>query len=175
MKKIIFALFILTGLVLNACNTATPENYFDQAVLNTNLFASFGTPQMARELKTPPAQMAPDNKTTVSVPRKEVVKTTIESIEGSLKKVKDLQPTDDTKEMLETSIALHELVLPVYKNEFAKLAEDYDKNLPQAELDAECQKIIDQYAPKFEQLYEKLTTLGKAYAAKNNINVNWGK
>lgn len=172
MKNIIYVLFALT-ILMSGCNMATPENYFDQAVLNTNLFANFCTPHMERELKQPPVQMAPDKKTTMPVPRKELIQTKIQTIENNLKKIKELKPTDDTKEMLETSIALHELILPVYKNEYTKLAESYDNNLPEAELSAEYQKIIDQYRSPLEQLYQKLTTVGKKYATKNNIKVNW--
>ena len=170
MRKIkIAGLFVLCwSLLLTACNTATPENYFDRAVLNTNLFNDFATDQFTNMLQSYSATQQQN------VSAVKVVETKVQSIEKALKDVKGLKETDETREMLRTSIALHEYVLPVYKNEYMALAKLCDNKASKEEINAKAQDIYTKYAQHFEELLNKLTETGKIYAKAHNINVTWG-
>lgn len=98
----------------------------------------------------------------------------IQYMEKNLVKLRKLQQTADTKEMIQTSIALHEYVLPIYKNEYSELSKMYDEGAPRDQIVSKAQAIHDKYNAKFEELFEKLTNLGKSYAKKHNISVKWG-
>jgi hypothetical protein len=170
--KIVSLLSICLVLLLTACNTATPENYFDRAVLNTNLFNDFASDRMTSMLVSYSV-----NKETLQQQNMTAVKMMemkVQSIEKALKDVKALKETDETKEMLQTSIALHEYVLPVYKNEYMALAKLTDSAASKEEITAKAQEIADKYGNGFGTLSDKLTVLGKAYANAHNIKVNWG-
>ncbi len=103
-------------LILVACEPATPENYFDRAVLNTNLMHGFAGSALRRELESPSVKLSEAGKgETFSMKRKEVVDDKTASIETNFEKVKKLRETDDTRDILRASIALYEYVLPIYK------------------------------------------------------------
>jgi hypothetical protein len=174
MKKITTLLILAGCLFLSACNTATPENYFDRAVLNSNSFADFASESMQRQLDQPSAKMVNgDVNHPVPMTRKEIMDDKIQFLEEDLGKLKGLKETADTKEMLQTSIALHEYVLRVYKNEYMQLAKLYDDIGGVEEIEAATTAIHDKYYDGFDELYKKLITIGKLYASKHNIKVDW--
>lgn len=175
MKKIIvrFLLIVFVGCI-TGCNTATPEEYFDQAVLNTNMLTGFGTEGLYRELDQPGVKLNEKTGKTEPMKRSELIGDKIAWAEESLKKIKALHPTDETKDMLQTSTALFEYVLPVYKTDYTQLARLYDDGAAKPQIEAKSQDIYNKYYPKFEKQYQKLMAVGKPYAAKHNIKVEWG-
>lgn len=174
MKKIISFTLINICCLLTACNTATPEDYFDTAVLNVNMLAGFSGDGLQRELESPSVKLVEGSTTqTEPMKRKEIIDNKIQFIESSLQKVRELKQTDDTKEMLQSSIALYEYVLPVYKNEYTQLAKLYDEDESPEQVEAYVHYIYDRYSRKYDELYNDLISKGKSYAQKNNIKVNW--
>lgn len=168
-------LFILgLFLTLTACTTATPENYFDRAVLNSNMFNDFASEAFTRQLVATTVHYEGDKSPRQPNPAQTMVDAKAQYIAKALKDVKALKQTDDTKEMLQTSIALHEYVLPVYQNEYKALAKLCDDGGTKEDIASLALEIDNKYAAHFEELLEKLTNLGKAYAKQHNIPVNWG-
>ena len=175
MKKIKLTgiIYFCFCLFLISCSTVPPEKYFGIAVLNTNMLSGFANEGMYRQLESPSLKLGEDHGT-VQMKRIEVIKEKIKSIEENFEKVKDLKVTEDTKEMIQTSIALYEYVLPVYRKEYTQLAESFDKSVPEDRIKSESKAIHDKYFPGYDELYKKLTSTGKSYAEKNNIKVHWG-
>lgn len=175
LKKCLFLLlFILCACMFNACNTATPENYFDRTVLNINMLHGFATDGLQRELESPSVKMVEGSKDQFApMKRKEVIDEKIQFIEANAEEVRQLKQTDDTKEMLQASIAVYNFALPVYKNEYMQLAKLYDDGASAEQIQALEKSIEEKYSSKFGALFDKLTTAGKQYAEKNNIKVNW--
>ena len=157
-----------------SCDDATPRNYFDRAILNCNLIHGFASKGLQRELDSPSVKLM-NAKTGASAPmkRKEVIDDKIASIEQSLEKVRKLRQTDDTKEIVQASIALHEYVLPVYRNEYLQLAKLYDDGAPKAQIETLASAIAAKYRPRFEVLFDSLTAAGKPYAARHDIKFVW--
>ena len=106
--------------------------------------------------------------------RKEVIDSTIASLETNFDKVKELKETDDTRDILQASVALYEYVLPVYKTEYQQLAKLYDEGAPREQIDSVAQTIETKYGSGFAKLFDRLTAAGKPYAACHGIKVNWG-
>jgi hypothetical protein len=177
MKKVTSFLVLMACycLLLVSC-TATPETYFGEAVLTSNTLVGFANNGLQRELDQPSVKMVNgDVNNPVPMKRKEVIDGKIEYMEEQLGKIKKLKKTDDTKELLETSINLYEYVFPVYKNEYQQLAKLYDDAAPNEQIQSATQSIHDKYYPRFDELYNKLIAIGKLYAAKHDIKVNWGQ
>jgi len=173
-KWLLLQLFILCACIFNACNTATPENYFDRAVLNINMLHGFATNSLQRELESPSVKMVEGSKDQFApMKRKEIIDDKIQALETNAEKVKQLKQTDETKEMLQASITVYDFALPVYKNEYTQLAKLYDDGAPAEQIQALEKSIEERYSSKFGELFDKLTTAGKQYAQKNNIKVNW--
>jgi hypothetical protein len=175
MKKfIVFPVLIFCYSLFTSCNTATPENYFDIAVLNSNMIAGFANEGLQRELDNPTVKLVEGTKDqTIPMKRKEIIDSKIQFIEPNLEKIKQLKQTDDTKDMLQASLALYEYVLPVYKNEYQQLAELYDEGAPGDQIQSLEQSISNKYFPKFQELFNNLVIAGKTYAEKHDIKVNW--
>ncbi len=176
MTKITLRFFsIACSLFLVSCDTATPENYFDRAVLNCNLMHGFAGSGLLRQLESPSVKLSETgNGEAVPMKRKEVIDDDITSLETNFEKVKKLKETDDTRDILQASVALYEYVLPVYKNEYEQLAKLYDEGAPRQQIDSLAQAIETKYGPGFARLFDRLTAAGKPYAARHGIKVNWG-
>lgn len=176
MRKLFF-FFYLFGCCAPfiACNSVTPEKYFDIAVLNCNRLHGFAGTGIQRELETPSVKMIDGDKgkNVPMMKRKEVIDEKIQFIEESREKLKKLNATDDTRRMLQASTALYDYVLPVYKDEYRQLAALYDENAPREKIDLLAKSISDKHYPKFVKLFDKLTDAGKSFAAKHHINVQW--
>ena len=162
------------GSLLSSCNKATPENYFDEAVLNVNLITPFGGQVTLYSLAHPSVKLVPGTKDqTTPMTRKEIVDDQIQRVEGNLTKIKALPDSEETREMVQTSIKLHEFVLPVYRTEYRELAKLYDEGGSQQERVAKAQEIDRKYLTGYRALFNRLVELGKPYAAKHNIKVEW--
>jgi hypothetical protein len=174
MKNGIIAYVLAVCLICVGCNTATPEKYFDMAVLNVNTVVGFANDGMVRRLNEPSVKLVEGTKDqTMPMTRKETIEQEIGFIEEHLDKVKSLKETEDTKEILHHSIALYEYVLPVYKNEYTKLAALYDQNASKEQIQAAANAISEKYAQSFAKLHDQLMASGKLYAKKHQINVTW--
>lgn len=168
-------MLVLTCQILTSCNLTSPERYFDITVLNCNSITGISGDGLMNELESPSVKLKEGSKSdVVPMTRKETIDLKIVVIEDNLKKLGELSETAETKEMIQTSTSLHEYVLAIYKNEYRELAKMYDEGAPQEQIQAKGQVIHDKYNARFEELFSKLTMLGKAYAEKHNISVKWG-
>jgi len=160
------------GLLLTSCNKATPENYFDEAVLNVNLITPFGGQAALDSLAHPSVKLAPGTKDqTTPMTRKEIVEDQIQRVEGNLTKIKALPDSEETRDMVQTSIKLHEFVLPVYKTDYRELAKLYDEGGSEQERVSKAQEIDAKFLAGYQVLFNRLVELGKPYAVKHNIKV----
>lgn len=159
---------------LSSCGKMKPEEYFNIAVLNTNLIQGFSGTGFSRELQSPSVKMPENGGEPVPMKRTEVLNSKLSVIEDNYDKVKSLKVTDETKDMIDASLKLYEFVLPVYKTEYSQLAELYDNNAPEDQIQKLETSIFDNYNKGYTELYMKVISTGKAYAEKNSIKVNWG-
>jgi hypothetical protein len=165
---------VALSLVLASCNNASPENYFDEAVLNVNLITPFGGLAALNSLAHPSLKLVPGTKDqTTSMTRKEIVEDQIQRVEANLTKIKALPDGEESRDLVQTSIKLHEFVLPVYKTEYRQLAKLYDEGGSQQERMATAREIDAQYLAGYQALFNRLVELGKAYAEKHHIKVEW--
>jgi hypothetical protein len=105
--------------------------------------------------------------------RKEIIEDQIQRVEGNLTKIKALPDSEETRDMVQTSIKLHEFVLPVYKTEHRELAKLYDEGGSEQERVLKAQEIDIKFLAGFQALFNRLVELGKPYATKHNIKVEW--
>jgi hypothetical protein len=165
---------IALGLSLASCNNASPEKYFDEAVLNVNLITPFGGQAALNSLDHPSVKLVPGTKDqTTPMTRKEIVEDQIQRVEANLVKIKALPDSEETRDMVQTSIKLHEFVLPVYKTEYRQLAKLYDEGGSQPERVSTAHEIDTKYLAGYQTLFNRLVELGKAYAEKHHIKVEW--
>lgn len=159
--------------LLPSCHDS-PKTCFDQAVLNCNMLHGFAGRGMEQQLESPSVKLAPSQPGgTAPMTRKEVVDGKIAFVEESLAKVKKLRQTDDTRGIIEASIALQEYVLGVYRDDYQQLAKLYDTGAPPAEIAQLAAAVAMKHGPRYQTLSDQLTTAGKTYAAKHNIKVIW--
>ena len=158
--------------LVTSCDRATPRDYFDRAMLNTNLISGFAGSGVKQQLKDPSVKLAEGNHT-VTMTRKEVVDGMIQSIDEAYGKLKKLKETDDSREMLRASAAVYEYVLPVYRNEYLRLAKLYDEHAGEKEIEALHQSISDQYLAGFKTRMDSLTAAAKPFADAHGIKVMW--
>ncbi len=158
--------------LLASCDN--PRTCFERAVLNCNMLQGFAGTGMLRQLESPSAKLT-DAKTGASAPmrRAEIISDKITFIEQSLEKVRKLSQNNDTRDIIQASIALHEFVLPVYRNEYQQLAKLHDDGAPKAQIDALAAAITAKYRAGFQSHFDRLTAAARPYAAKHDIKVIW--
>ena len=79
------------GFFLSSCNFATPENYFDKAVLNVNPITPFGGQAAFNSLPQPSVKLVPGTKDqTAPMACREIVINQMQSVEANLGKLKVL-------------------------------------------------------------------------------------
>ena len=170
MNRIFFA--FLAALVLVSCNSTSPEQYFSQATLNSNLLYGFAGEGMQREFASPSVKLTDANTGAIAaMKREEVLKAKLDAVEEAYKKIRDLKPAEESKEMINASKVLFEFVIPVYKNEYKELAALYDTGAGAEKIAALETSISDKYYNRFTELCNALHAAGKAYAAKHGIKV----
>ncbi|MBV6479033.1 MAG: hypothetical protein HGGPFJEG_01794 [Ignavibacteria bacterium] len=173
--KLFLVILIISGCIqFYGCGNPTPENYFNTAVLNTNLLAGFAGNGFSRQLDSPLSKLSDDGQNTSQMTRSEFIKSKTKQIEENYKKIEDLKVTDETKDIIESSKELYKFVIPILNNEYVKLAEMYDSNAPADQIASFTNSIQEKYSAKFKELYDALISNGKAYADKNKIKVHWG-
>jgi len=160
--------------VLASCGDSSARMCFERAVLNCNLIHDFAGKGVERELENPTVKLT-DAKTGAFAPRKrkDVIDDKIAFAEQSLERVRKLGQTDDNRDIVQASIALHEYVLPVYRNEYQQLAKLYDEGAAKGAIAALSSAIATKYRAGFQERFDRLTTAGKAYAARHDIKVVW--
>ena len=168
------AILLGLSLFLSGCNFTTPKNYFEQAVLNTNLLHAFGGQGALSDMARPSLKLVPgSNNQTVTMTRAEIVQNQINVVQANLVKIKALPDSDETRDMVQTSIKLHELALATYKGEYVELARLFDTGASESDKQNKAREIDMKYLNGFRTTYTSLIELGKAYAAKHNIKVQW--
>jgi len=176
MKHLLFIIFMSASLFFTACQAPSPETFFGKVVLNTNLIADFAPERYGKQLEQETVEFAdmPSSKKAGDEAQKSV-EIKIQVVEKALKDIKDLNVSDaDAKALKEQSIALFEKVLPVYKNEYTAYAKLCDSKGSAEEKQALLQKIEKNDMPSINSVFDNVYTLGKAYAEKHSLNVNWG-
>lgn len=168
------ALLLTLSLFLQSCSEPA-DQFFGAAILNTNTISDFGTPILAKHVNDETLEF-PDIPSSKKKGDEAVkhMQSNILYMEKSLTDIKALSANDDSRKSIkEKSTALYEFVIPVYKNEYTAYAKLCDSKAPQAQKDAIIKSIEQKYNAGFESKYSALLDEGKAFAAENNINVDW--
>jgi len=176
--KIKIVLLIFTALILQSCvGGHTPEDYFDRAVLNTNLLSQFGLDELNGLVAGKQNKSLFGDVDDEFIMQDNVVlhmeTWKIREIEDKIKSIKELEPTEDTKEMLDRSLALFNFVLDKYKTDYMNIAKLMDSGASKAEIDQAISSFDDTYYEDFEKLYDSVVEVGIPYAEANGINVSY--
>lgn len=170
------ALKVLCGLlfftVLMSCNNPSPRDYFDKAALNTNLITAFYTPNFFGEILELKAQnrlIVFREKAQKAVTAEEYLKDRLPDLSKNISEIKSLKKNEETKKMLEASIAYYEQADKIFKNDYPKIAKMIDDNKPQEEIKSEIDKIFTKNDPDMFAKDKRLMEAATVYARKNNI------
>lgn len=172
--KLSIALILALSIFLQSCSEPA-NDFFGIAVLNTNTITDFGTPILAKHIDAETTEF-PDIPSSKKKGDEAVknVESKILYMEKVLKDIQGLSASDDARKVIkEQAIALYELVIPVYKNEYTAYAKLCDAKAPQAQKDEIIKSIEQKYNAEFEKQYASLLSNGKAFAEDNNLNVDW--
>lgn len=157
-----FSFFLLTI----SCNTATPDEFFQKTVLNSNILFEFGTDRMMEEIINAPAD------------KEHYYSLILESKVMYLKKIipdieKTKAPDADGEELKTLSLDLYKTALAVFENEYLEIAKLNVENADKAVIEEKTKQIKEKYLEDFYTKYEALIVAGEAYAKKHNINASF--
>lgn len=172
MKNPLIPLIVVSCLV-SSCSER-PDQVFAQAVLNLNMIHGFAGRAMEEELKHPSVKLAANGKDTVTMTRKEVVEDKLRFVEQAHAKVKKIRGTEDSRTMLQASLAVYEYVLPVLRSEYQELAALYDGGADQAKIEALSRSIHERHFRAFQEKMDAVVAAAKPYADRHGIKVDWG-
>jgi hypothetical protein len=163
------------ALSLAACNTATPERTFDISVLNANTLSRFGGKEIYDMLQETPQSYDEKSKKMVQSSYVDHVKFRIAYAEKAYKDVQALPETEETKPMIEASRDLFSYTIDKQKNGYLSIAAMKDAHVADDSIKMAAVKFNELYEGPFSQKYDKLMELGKAFADKHHIKVEFHK
>lgn len=170
MTKYIFCSLLIYCLFLaNNCNTPTPQRYLDLAVTNANVLAGFANNALSVELETPPVKLKERSGKVILMTRQEMIENKIRFSKEMLIDLADIKTTADARDIISSSIALHEFVIHVYETDYMLLAKLYDEDAAKEKIIALDTAIKNKYAGMFSLHYENLIRGGKLYASRHKI------
>jgi len=176
-RSAILTLATCICLFISSCSIPeSPEKFFDIAVLNSNMFTDFASPNLPRyiALETKEYPDIPSSKKKGDEAQT-FINNKIAYMDQAAEKVKKLTASnDEEKEIKQLSLNLYALILPVYKNEYLNYARLCDKKGSEEERNAIVKSIDEKYGAQFDQQFTNLMDKAKVYAEKHNIQVNWG-
>jgi len=166
-----------TGLAfsLAACNTVTPEKAFDVAVLNANTLSRFGGKEIFEMLQEPPQAYDEKTKQMAQSSYVDHVKFRIAYSEKAYNDVQALAATEETKPMIEASKDLFSYTIDKEKNGYLSIAAMKDAHVSDDSIKLAAIKFEQLYQQAFSQKYDKLMDLGKTFADKHHIKVEFHK
>ena len=103
------------------------------------MLVGFANAGQLREWESPSGKLAENSSQPVAIKRNEIIDQKTKFIETNLEKLRELEVTPDTKGMLQTSLALHEYILPVCKMEYVQLAKLYDEGAANEKIQLQAQ------------------------------------
>jgi hypothetical protein len=162
-------------LSLAACNTTTPERYFDVSVLNANTIGRFGGKEIYEMLQEAPQSYDEKSKKMVSSSYVDYVKFKMAYTEKAYKDVQALPETEETKSMIDASKDLFGYTIDKEKDGYLAIAAMKDAHAADDSIKQAAVNFEQQYVDAFGKKYDKLMELGKAYAEKHHIKVEFHK
>ena len=166
------------------------EHYFGVTTLNTNLVSDFssvyknklaqaldGTITFPNGTTTKNGALTvvnPDGKTTRQATSyvEYVEKNEVKSISDVIVKIKELESTSETKEMINLSLDYFTEAEKIYKTELVKVAKMIDDKAPKEAIIKFAEEEDAKFQPILNAKKEKLFSVAIPYAQKNGLKVN---
>lgn len=177
LMKVKIVLLSFIGLILQSCISQTPENYFVRAVFNINSSSYFGSGELnelitGKENKSllvyVDGEFIMQDNATLYVESWKIVE-----VENKIEDIKELKPTEDTKEMLDRSLKLFNFVLEKYKTDYIDIAKLIDSGVSKSDIDSAIVNFDNATLPEFQKLYDSVIEVGIPYAEANGIDVSY--
>lgn len=177
MKKNITFFVAFLGLLIGmiSCNTPSPDSFFQTTILNVNIIRDFSSENTTRELESQAVEFEghPESKKNGNEAQ-QVIENKVAYIKQTIEEINALTPPDeDAKLIKEKSLALFNYVLPVYENDYMKMAKQCDAKDSKENIETLAIEIDKKYGDEFSNKHDELLNLGKSYADKHNLNVKF--
>lgn len=179
MKKILnttilFLVVIAGSLISVSCNRFTPEKTFDIAVLNSNLLSRFGGKEISSKLESEAQVYDESQKKMIPSSYQDAFKYDISNLEVRLKSITEIPEDDDNKEMLQASKDLFSYVIAKQKEGYLPIAKMKDEKASPEQIQKAITDFDASTQTEVDAKFNKLMTVGKAYAEKHNIDAKFG-
>ena len=170
-------LLLFTGLIFLSCHQTSPREDLEITVLNTNLVTSRYTPSFFEELRELEKQgriaVFKDGEMKKGTAVEYIMQNAIAPVDESIKKVGELKPKDDTKDLIAASRDVLQYGKEIFENEYRNIAEMLDANRSQAEIDSAIHKLFKDHDREMEKKLRHLNQLAVPYAEKHDIPLNF--
>jgi len=179
MKKIKNVLTIMVAFVLLvSCQKETPQKVVEKTVLKANLLTAnygIGYFEQLKELQKNEYLKYYDNdgEEYAATFSQYLHKVTIPDLEKSLKDVQKLEVNEDSKELINASIALFEFCIGFYEKDYAEIAYMYDEGKTQQEINMLINEFEAKSFQEFKEKTLKLDEAAKIYAENKGVNLKF--
>lgn len=173
-NSIIIVLLITVSLTFTSCNNFSPEKTFDVAVLNSNLLSRFGGKEINDKLKYDAQVYDETQKKMVPSSYQDAFKYDISNLEIRLKSISEITEDDDNKELLQASKDLFSYVISKQKDGYLPIAKMKDEKASPEQIQTAIADFDASTQSEADAKFNKLMTVGKAYAEKHNIDAKFG-
>lgn len=163
--KMTYCTFIgLLLLTFQACNRTTPERYVGATALNSNLVSAAYRPAFLKELIELKNKNGLPGATAVDYVNDRAVK----PVEESIKKIKGLNKTADTKALIAAALDVMEYGRQVFKSDYLAIAQLIDAGKPQ-QIEAAIAAMYGKTEKGMIEKFDRLDNLALTYAKKHDV------
>lgn len=156
---------LLIWIMFQACNTTTPDKYIAVTALNSNLVNSAYRPMFLNELR----ELVDKNRLPNASATDYVRERAINPIAESIRKVRDLNETDDTRELIAAALDLMQYGMEVFENDYMGIAERIDTGQSREVIDTAIDEMYEKTEEGMRQRSETLNELALGYARDHNV------
>lgn len=166
-------LVLLCTILLQSCSSYTPEQYIGRTTLNANKFIDFGSRKINSMIAQRDADMLYEMDGGEMVKTKSIEKHVetflLTDISNDIEKIEALSVAEDSKEMIEKSLALFNYVKDSYEIDYITIAKLVDANGNSTEIDKLIRELDNEKQSKIVEMHNELLDATVLYAGANGV------
>ena len=172
----ILSLFLVV-IILHSCTVDKPQSYFGKTTLNVNKYATFGAQDlldMIESQKHTGLYAEINGEFILSDNLEAHIKTyKLVGIEKDIEAVKNLSPTEDTKEMINASLAVFNFIKSKYETDYLKITKMVNEKIDITIINKAIREFEEKNKPILNKKIETLYNIALPYAKANGIEVSF--
>lgn len=176
MTRFFTSTLVLLLITFASCKTQSPDLYYSKTTKSTDIFWGFGSKDLKSFIEFRDANnlvAIQNNRKVKTISIQEHIETfLIPNIESYIMEIESLKPTEETKDMINASLALYNFAHETYKNDYIAIAQLIDNREDATTIQDLMIHLDQEKRKKLKSLYQDLMQTSVPYAKQHDLTVS---